>query len=540
VNDGKTDRFGLVGTTIAGKYRVERVLGEGGFGIVYAGVHLVLAQPIAIKCLKPGEHPGATDFTFASFQREARLLFGLTHPAVVRLYDIGEVQVSRDGGPAKTAPYVVLERIEGTTLQEELKARRTGQKPPYSAAELLSLFDDVLSGLACAHEAGIVHRDIKPSNIMVLARDGKRAKVLDFGMAVASDLTSGAPAGLTPRYAAPEQWVASFGAVDAATDIFSAGLVLDEMCTLQMTIRGDTMAEMRASALDTTRETVLARVRPDLAALAPVVARATRVTPSQRYPSATVFLEALRAALDPRAPRVRLDATAAMAQETVAATVVAGLPGTAVLPPVARVSVNGPAPASGPRDLGPGMGPYGAPPQLASAQPVGAPSASGSQRDPEGARWLASMSTQSLVLSLVGGFLCCVPSGLAAIVQALRSRALAKRLGVPFPDRALVGLWLGVLGSLSSSLATYKVVTMPSSTPKPVVEAHADADVEPAPSGSAGSAGGAVQTVVPVVAPSASAADAGRRKGFLGLGERDAGQLDAGRKTAPFDFKLRE
>jgi len=305
------DRFGLVGTTVAGKYRVERVIGEGGFGVVYAGVHLGLGQPIAIKCLKPSDgSPGGTDFTLATFQREARLLFGLTHPAIVRLYDVGEIVLPPSGGqpgglplgpgqPSKAAPYVVLELIEGKTLHSELHQRRTGQLPPFTRGEIGRIFDDVLSGLAFAHASGIVHRDIKPSNIMVVTREGGLAgKVLDFGMAAGAQgggFTT--VAGLTPRYASPEQWDTSYGQVAFASDLFSLGLVLEEACTLVPTIQGNSVGELMAAVLDRSRVPRIRAARPDLAALDEVVARATRVDPRERFPSAEALLRTLRAAL---------------------------------------------------------------------------------------------------------------------------------------------------------------------------------------------------------------------------------------------------
>ena len=99
---------GVVGTVIADKFRVERVLCEGGFGVVYAGTHLVLGLPVAIKCLKTGDP--------AAFLREARILFQLTHPAIVRLFDAGVVQ-------ERNIPYAALELLTGKTLQDDIEAR---------------------------------------------------------------------------------------------------------------------------------------------------------------------------------------------------------------------------------------------------------------------------------------------------------------------------------------------------------------------------------------------------------------------------------
>src|SRR5438105_8569685 len=106
------DLFGLVGSTLADKYRIERVLGEGGFGVVYAGTHLMLGVPIAIKCMKPtGATPDERERAAQAFHREARILFGLGHPAIVRLYDVGVI-------PNGQVPYAGLELLRGATLTE--------------------------------------------------------------------------------------------------------------------------------------------------------------------------------------------------------------------------------------------------------------------------------------------------------------------------------------------------------------------------------------------------------------------------------------
>src|SRR5439155_8293741 len=125
--------------TIAGKYRVDRVLGEGGCGIVYAGMHVVVSSAVAIKCLKPvsGDRTAEARMTEA-FLREAQLLFALTHPGIVRLYDVG----SLDGasGSHLPVPWVVLELIDGPTLEAEI-ARRASESRHFSVHELAQLFD---------------------------------------------------------------------------------------------------------------------------------------------------------------------------------------------------------------------------------------------------------------------------------------------------------------------------------------------------------------------------------------------------------------
>lgn len=424
------DPFALVGTTIAGKYRVERVIGEGGFGVVYAGVHLGLSQPIAIKCLKPVDGVGGTDFTLATFLREARLLFALTHPGIVRLYDVGELVV-RDGAGSKAAPYVVLELIEGRTLHAEIQERRVGRRPPFSRAEIGKLCDDVLSALSFAHASGVVHRDVKPSNIMVVTRgDSLAAKVLDFGMAGGPHGgASTTVLGLTPRYASPEQWDTAYGAVGAASDLFSMGLVLEEICTLAPTIQGSNVAELMAAVLDRARAPRIRHARPDLAALDAVVAGATRVSPPERYPSADAMLHALRQALawgaggaaveDPRAWRGGPDTareipasqghTRAPATSVMPATSALVAPTLATAPPTLQTfSVTQPPSVAAP--AGPFVPAYGSTPRGLVASTVGGPPR---RREGRGALLALAVAAIGLVIFvpvLVGVALFVVPT----------------------------------------------------------------------------------------------------------------------------------
>src|SRR5215475_2059763 len=190
--------FLVVGTVIAGKYRVDRVIGEGGFGVVYAGAHLVVGQGVAIKLMKPlgGQEEQARNAE--ALLREARVLFDLAHPSIVRLYDVGTTP-TRLGD----VPYVVLELIAGASLADEVRRRQQGAAPPFTAAELFMIFDAVLDGLSVAHARGVVHRDLKPSNVMLVPGG---AKLLDFGTArLGTHTASVGSTGFTPLYAAPEQ-----------------------------------------------------------------------------------------------------------------------------------------------------------------------------------------------------------------------------------------------------------------------------------------------------------------------------------------------
>ncbi len=209
----------LIGSVLDGKYKVDRLLGRGGMGEVYAGTHLRLERTVAIKVLH-GDLSDNASFV-ARFAREARTAAKLEHPNAVHVYDFGSLE---DG-----STYLVMEFIEGVTLREVLRAN--GRLDPGTAIDLVR---QAAGAVGAAHARGIVHRDLKPENMMVRQDESGKAvlKVVDFGLAkmlenTTSQLTNKSELIGTPKYMAPEQFQAA--TVDGRADVYALGCVLFEL-----------------------------------------------------------------------------------------------------------------------------------------------------------------------------------------------------------------------------------------------------------------------------------------------------------------------
>jgi eukaryotic-like serine/threonine-protein kinase len=210
-------------TVLAERYQLDRSLGNGGMGEVFEATDLTLHRNVAVKLLSPSlvqDEPAR-----ARFLREARALAQVNSPHVVAVYDAGE---------DAERPYLVMELVEGTTLEHELE--RAGRLEPPRA---VAIAKDIASGLASAHEQGIVHRDVKPSNVFLTPSDA--AKIGDFGIARLerpdATLTLTGQTFGSPPYVAPEQ--ATGGKVDARADLYSLGCVLFQMLVGRRPFSGD-------------------------------------------------------------------------------------------------------------------------------------------------------------------------------------------------------------------------------------------------------------------------------------------------------------
>jgi len=272
------------GEILDGKYRVERVLGVGGMGVVVAATHLALNQRVAIKFLLPAAvgNPQVIE----RFAREARAAVRIQSEHVARVIDVGTLPTG--------SPYMVMEFLEGNDLAETIE--KGGAMP---VPQAVSYVLQACEALAEAHALGIVHRDLKPANLFLARRAGRDSivKVLDFGI---SKMSEAGPSGLTqtsavmgsPYYMAPEQMMSSKD-VDARTDIWALGIILYELLTGSAPFAGDTMAEIVFAVTQRDPAPLQAR-RPDVPQeLADVVSRCLTRDPSQRFPNVAKFAAAL-------------------------------------------------------------------------------------------------------------------------------------------------------------------------------------------------------------------------------------------------------
>ena len=268
---------------LASRYKVVRVLGEGGMATVYLAQDLKYNRSVAVKVMRPEL---ASTLGADRFLREVEIAARLTHPHILPMYESGEA----DG-----FLYYVMPYVEGETLRDRIQ--RETQLPVEDA---LKIAREVAEALACAHEGGIIHRDIKPANILL---SGGHAMVADFGIARALSTTSAqtlTQTGLavgTPHYMAPEQAMGD-REVDSRADVYAVGALLYEMIAGEPPFTGPTpQAIVTRSMTEAPRSLIACRT-----ALVPDVDRVARKalakSPADRYPSATALASALDQALD--------------------------------------------------------------------------------------------------------------------------------------------------------------------------------------------------------------------------------------------------
>ncbi len=289
------------GDVLADKYRIERVLGSGGMGVVAAATHVTLGQTVAVKfLLSDGTDPKAV----ARFLREARATVQLQSEHAARVSDVGKLE----GG----APFMVMEYLHGRDSAAEIA--ETGALSPSVATDYLLQACDAV---AEAHSLGIVHRDLKPANLyLTQRRDGSPlVKVLDFGISKFQDPTRHgmAQASLTstqalvgsPLYMSPEQ-VRNAKRVDHRTDVWSLGAILFELLTATPPFRGETLGEIFSKILSDPAPLLRSLAPETPAELEQIVARALEKDPDHRFSGVGELSRALRP-FAPESARVLAD-----------------------------------------------------------------------------------------------------------------------------------------------------------------------------------------------------------------------------------------
>lgn len=277
------------GDVIAEKYELEREVGRGAMGTVWAAFHRTLGQRVAIKLISP-EHVESP---------EARRRFSVEAKAAARLRSRHVVQVHDDGETASGTPYIVMEYLEGETLEQRL-----AHSSPLPLPEAVRIASHVGRALARAHAQGVVHRDLKSGNIFIARSDdddhGWIAKVLDFGVAKfaemrdASTTKTGTIVG-TPLFMSPEQ-VRGASHVDHRADLYSLGIVFFHMVTGRFAFNGPSYSDVLVA--------ICTEPLPDIREVAPALPeplrawfrRACARAPEDRFQSADEMVEALQEA----------------------------------------------------------------------------------------------------------------------------------------------------------------------------------------------------------------------------------------------------
>jgi serine/threonine-protein kinase len=278
------------GDIVAGKYRIERVLGRGGMGFVLEATHLQLDQKVALKFLLP--EVAANPEVVGRFVREARAAVKIQSEHVARVLDVGTL----DSG----APFMVMEYLRGADL-----SRLVEDQGPLPVRDAVGYVLQTCEAIAEAHALGVVHRDLKPANLFLAERQSGQpiVKVLDFGISKAPmsvhDAALTKPTAMmgSPSYMSPEQMVAA-ETVDVRTDVWALGVVLYELVTGKVPFVADTMPELVGAVLQRTPEPIAVSRSDVPSELQAVVDRCLSKERDGRYPN----VAELAAALAPLGP----------------------------------------------------------------------------------------------------------------------------------------------------------------------------------------------------------------------------------------------
>src|SRR6266478_699078 len=264
------------GSMLGDRYEILQLLGQGGMGAVYKARDVELERTVALKLIRPdlASHPEI----LRRFKQELILAREVTHPNVIRIYDLGQASGVR---------YITMEHVEGRDLRALLH-----DKGKLTPEEAVPLFQQIAAALEAAHHAGVVHRDLKPQNIMV--DKGGRVYVMDFGVARSLETPGMTETGAlmgTPEYMSPEQ--AKGMKVDARSDLFSLGIIFYEMLSGVSPFKADTAM---ATMFKRTRERAVPLAQAGSGVpvfLSDIVSKCLEIDREQRYPSARAIIEDL-------------------------------------------------------------------------------------------------------------------------------------------------------------------------------------------------------------------------------------------------------
>lgn len=294
------DPSSFVGTVLDGQYQIESLLGKGGMGAVYLARHILLGDRVAIKILPPEVRTNAD--WLRRFRREGQAARRLRHANAVAVHDL---RTAADG-----TIYMVMEYVEGLTLDAELKKRGS-----FTAAETFEILEPIMSVLNTAHAMGVVHRDLKPENIMIANASAGRepsVKLLDLGIAkmreIAGDssgtteLTMAGQVLGTPYYMSPEQWgeLARDGnpEIDGRADIYSLGLVVYQMISGKRPYSATTLHELRREHISVSPAPLCEKIPEVPRPFSEAIDRAISKDRSDRQETAGEFAAQLRAGLE--------------------------------------------------------------------------------------------------------------------------------------------------------------------------------------------------------------------------------------------------
>ena len=277
----------LIGSTLAGKYRIEERLNEGGMGTVYRGTHVLMDKTVAVKVLRPSL--AADEKIVARFSREARAASRISHPNALMVTDFGEDE--------NGIVFLVMEYLSGRTLKQLIR-----EEGPLPLPRVVDITRQVGDALNAAHQQGVIHRDLKSDNIMLLdTMTGDHAKVLDFGIAKIKERDGNRDTGGltapnlvigTPQYMSPEQ-CSQDSEIDARSDIYSLGVIMYEMLVGHVPFSAESPTMVMLKHLQEPVPSVLDERKDLPASMGRVIARALAKLPANRYQNIAELIEDL-------------------------------------------------------------------------------------------------------------------------------------------------------------------------------------------------------------------------------------------------------